>query len=287
MPEPLTIFTATVLVFGGTQDAVQTWNVGDAALVNEGTLATPLEFFVLTTDQPSPDGNNALLALASPPECTSGTDATCRWVVEVYEHVGGEQHSSAAEVGSIPFGIENTFLSEDHDQGTPVDVAEECNASMIRGKLPVHPAEADDVGIGVYFPNAESNALTDTVFIELGPPTEVQVVVVTHGDSTAVAIATPDATASKCFSSGGMSMATFMDTLNPTICEAEEVDSGIEFCDGTQLDWDKFAEVLEAQTPTPAIEEMLRQIEVGNVVGLSDEVGLIADALALSLLLTP
>jgi hypothetical protein len=282
--EPATIFTATVLVFEGTQDAVQTWNVGDAALVNEGTLADSLQFYLVTTTPD--DGDNSMLALTSPPECASETGANCGWVLEVYEHVGTEQHSSAAELGTVPFGIENTFLSENYDQGTRVDVAEECSASVTSGKLPVHPTDADDVGIGVYFPNADSNTLTDTVVVELAPPTEVRVVVVEHGDSTAVAIATPDVTVSKCFSSGGMSTATFMDTLNPTICEAEDVDSGVEFCDGPQMTWDEFAEVLRAQTPTPAIEDMLRQIEVGNIVGIADEVGPIADALALYLILT-
>jgi len=281
--EPLKISTGTVLVYEGTQDSMQTWDVGGATLVNEGTLADSLQFYLVTTTPD--DDNSSMLALASPPECASETGANCGWVLEVYEHVGTEQHSSAAELGTVPLGIENTFLSENYDQGTQVDVAEECNASVTSGKLPVHPTDADNVGIGVYFPNADSNGLTDTVFVELGPPTEAQVIVVEHGDSTAIAIASEDATLAGCFSSSGMSSETFMDTLDPALCEAEELESGIEYC-GEPLDWVEFAEVLRAQSPTPEIEEMLRQIEVGNIVGISDEVGLIADALALYSLLT-
>lgn len=287
-PEPVHIFTATVLVYSGSQDAVETWNVGDATLIGRSTLPAPVNFSVLTNPAgpASPDGSIPFLALANF-ACPIETEASCPWILEVYEHVGGEQHSSAAEGGNTPFGSENTFLADDFDGGALVEANEEgCTASMTQGRLPAHPTLAEDLGIGVYSPNAADAAHTDTLFTELGPPTEVTVVIVESGDSTAIALATPDAMVSGCFSSGDGPMAWFFDELDPPVCEAELVDEELEFCDGAPLDMNRLVEVLRTMPRTPEIDAVLRTVEVGNFVGFGgDEVGLVADALALSILL--
>lgn len=289
-PEPVHIFTATVLVYSGSQGAVETWNVGDATLIGRSTLPTPVNFSVLTNPAgpASPDGSIPFLALANF-ACPIETEASCRWILEVYEHVGGEQHSSAAEGGATPFGSESTFLAEVFDIGALVEATEEgCTASITQGRLPAHPTLAEDLGIGVYSPSTADAAHTDTLFTELGPPTELTVVIVESGDDTAIALATPDAMVSGCFSSGEGPMAWFFDELDPPVCEAEQVDEELEFCDGAAIDLNRLAEVLRTMPPTPAIEAVLQSFEAGNFVGFGgDEVGLVADALAVSILLGP
>jgi hypothetical protein len=221
--------------------------------------------------------------------CPIETETSCPWILEVYEHVGGEQHSSAAEGGTTPFGSESTFLAEVFDIGALVEATEEgCTASITQGRLPAHPTLAEDLGIGVYSPNAADAAHTDTLFTELGPPTELTVVIVESGDDTAIALATPDAMVSGCFSSGEGPMAWFFDELDPPVCEAEQVDEELELCDGAAINLDRLADVLRTMPPTPATEAVLQSVEAGTFVGFGgDEVGLVADALALSILLGP